>query len=67
MYILVHFADWAKARQLRDWMRRIPLLKDLPKALAGYFMDDEDMPMARRRGLDPMEYLNGKINDRVSH
>lgn len=48
-------------------MRRLPLLKDLPKALAGYFMDDEDMPTARRRALDPMDYLNRKINDRVSY
>ncbi|GAQ90779.1 hypothetical protein KFL_006840020 [Klebsormidium nitens] len=61
------FGDWAKGRQLRDWMRRIPLLKDLPVALAAYFMDDEDMPTARRRGLNMMEYLSGKISERVSH
>ena len=47
-------------------MRRIPLLKNLPEALAVYFMDDEDMPVAQRRGLNPMEYLSGKISDRVS-
>ena len=48
-------------------MRRIPLLKDLPDALAAYFMDDEEMPTARRRGLNLMEYLSGKISERVSH
>lgn len=48
-------------------MRRIPLLKDLPEALVVYLMDDEEMPIARRRGLDPLEYLSGKISDRVRH
>lgn len=58
-------ADWDKGRQFRDWLRRIPLLKELPGALAVYFMDLEEMTPEQKRGVDSKAYLTSKITDRV--
>ena len=59
-------AEWNKGRILRDWLRSIPLLKELPGALAVYFMDLEEMTDEQKRRVDPKEYLSSKIADRVS-
>lgn len=58
-------AGWDTTREILKWMRKIPLLKELPAALAEYFMNEEDMADARRREVDPLEYLRCKTGDRV--
>ena len=50
---------------LLNWLRGLPLLKELPQALADYLMGEENMPAARRREVDALEYLRCKIGDRV--
>jgi hypothetical protein len=53
--------------QLLQWVRDIPLLKELPHALAMYFargVDNlQDAEMAR---MDMLDWLSAKIYDRVS-
>ncbi len=40
---------WKRGREVRDWMRNIPHLKELPMALAAYFMENEGITEQEKR------------------
>ncbi|GAQ92408.1 hypothetical protein KFL_010090040 [Klebsormidium nitens] len=56
---------WEQRRLLLQWMRSIPLLSELPTALALYFAGEAQLPPAQLRGLDLMGYLDDKLADRI--